>query len=301
MASDFVKDRLLELMGEGKYLCAESVVQVVAEAGGRECKDVIRAATGFCSGMSRTCAQCGAVSGAIMGIGLYAGRAEMGEDHEACYAMVQEFLARFEDRYGSTNCFELIQCDFTVPEDKERYKRENLRLECYRMVTFAAETALSILRDHGYLPEEADYIKSQLAPCGLLCGKCVAFAGGPVQKAAVELRDQLGPNFAAYAERFVGMNPVFADYPAFAGLLDFLAAGSCTGCRGQGCLFLTCKVADCAREHDADYCFECAEFPCDKHGMPDQLAAVWRANNERMRDSGAATHYRKLKGKPRYP
>jgi C_GCAxxG_C_C family probable redox protein len=301
MASDFVKDRLLELFGDNKFLCAESVVQVIAEAGGRESRDAVRAATGFCSGVSRTRGQCGAVSGAVMGIGLYAGRGEAGEDHEACYALVQELLDRFDGRYGSLNCFELIQCDFTDPDDKARYRRDNLRRDCYRMAVFAAETALSILREHGYLPEEADFVKSRLAPCGLLCGKCAAFADGPIHRASRELRDQLGPNFAAYAKRFEGMNPVFAGYPAFAELLDFLAQGSCTGCREQGCLFQACKVPDCVRAHGVDYCFECETFPCGEHGMPDRLGGVWRECNEKMRGCGVAKWYRKLKDKPRYP
>lgn len=301
MANDFVKNRLLEIFGDGKFLCAESVLQVVAEAGGRECGDAVRAATGFCSGVSRSCGPCGAVSGAIMGLGLYAGRAEPNEDHEACYALVQEFLARFDDRFGSTNCFELIGCDFADPEDQARYKREDLRRECYRMAVFAAETALSILREHGYLPEEDGFVRSRLAPCGLICGTCAAFAHGPIQRAGRELRDRIGPNFAAYAERFAPMNPVFAKYADFAALLDFLAEGSCTGCREQGCLFQACKVADCAGEHSVDYCFQCAAFPCEDHGMPDRLAVVWRKNNERMRECGPAAWYRKLKDKPRYP
>jgi hypothetical protein len=115
------------------------------------------------------------------------------------------------------------------------------------------------------------------------------------------LRDRLGPNFAAYAKRFEAMNPVFAGYPAFAELLDFLAEGTCTGCREQGCLFQACKVPGCARKHGVDYCFECEKFPCDEHGMPDRLSELWRTNNENMRERGVAKWYRELKDKPRYP
>jgi C_GCAxxG_C_C family probable redox protein len=301
MASEYVNNRIHELFGSGALLCAESVVKVIAEAGGRESDEVVRAATGFCSGASRTCGQCGAVSGAVMGIGLYAGRAEPGEDHESCYAMVQEFLARFSEQYGSINCFELIGCDFTTVEGKERYKANDLKGECCRIAVHAAESALSILREHGYLPEEDAFIRSRLAPCGLMCGKCVAFSGGPVQRLSLDLQRELGPNFSGYAQRFEGMNPVFVKYPAFAELLDFLASGSCAGCREQGCLFQACKVAPCAKEHGVTYCFECEEFPCDQHGMPERLAGIWRGNNEKMQTSGADEWFRKLKDKPRYP
>ena len=169
------------------------------------------------------------------------------------------------------------------------------------MVVYAAETALSILREHGYLAEEADHVKSRLAPCGLVCGKCAAFAGGPIQRAAKDLRDELGENFGEYAARFESMNPVFAQYPAFAELLSFLAEGSCTGCREQGCLFQTCTIADCVRTHGVDYCFECWEYPRDHHGMPGRLGEIWQRNNDRMRECGAAAWYRNIKDKPRYP
>ena len=294
-------NQVAELFGGGQLYCAETVVKLIAEAGGRDSGDAVRMATGFCSGMARTCGQCGAVSGAVMGIGLFAGRAEPGGEYEQAYAITQEFLEKFEERYSSVNCFELTRCDFTVPEDQERFKAEGGLDACVGMAAFAVETALSLLREHGYLPVEVDFVKDRLAPCGLLCGKCVAFKDGPAHRASRDLKAQLGGNFGEYAKRFEGMNPVFANYPAFAELLDFLASGSCTGCRNQGCLFQACRVAGCAREHSVDYCFQCAEFPCDRHGFPERLAGLWRSNNEKMRETGATEWFRSRNDKPRYP
>ena len=115
------------------------------------------------------------------------------------------------------------------------------------------------------------------------------------------LKTQLGDNFAAYAKRFEGMNPVFAKYAAFAELLDFLASGSCTGCRDQGCLFQSCRVTECVREQGVDYCFQCNEFPCDRHGFPERLEAIWRRNNGKMQETGPTEWFRLCKDKPRYP
>lgn len=141
----------------------------------------------------------------------------------------------------------------------------------------------------------------QLAPCGLFCGNCVAFAGSPVQRAAAGLSQGLGPNFASYAERFESMNPVFAEYPAFARVLRFLAQGSCTGCRKEGCLFRACAVPACVRTREVDFCFQCPDFPCKIHGMPGPLAERWRRNNEKMRDMGVEAYFLAFKDKPRYP
>ena len=97
------------------------------------------------------------------------------------------------------------------------------------------------------------------------------------------------------------MQPEFAGYPVFRTVLDLLSRGDCTGCRGQGCLFQACEVTRCVREQGVDFCFECAEFPCDRHGMPEPLAARWQANNERMKMIGVEAFHNNIREKPRYP
>lgn len=299
--SDQIRRRVMELFATTKLYCAETVLTILAEAGGRASADLIPLATGFCSGMGRTDGQCGAVSGAIMGIGLYAGRPGPGGDYEPAYALVQEFLARFREQFPSINCAELLDCRLGTPEGQAKFKGEKLGRKCLDYVEFAARTALDILREQGYLDTEDELARSRIAPCGLSCGSCVAYADGPVQRAAGELARHLGDNFAGYAKRFEAMSPVFAKYPEFREMLDFLAAGSCTNCRKEGCLFQACKVTACVREKGVDYCFQCDEFPCDRHGMPGMLADRWKANNVKMREIGPAAWFAGTRDKPRYP
>ncbi|BDQ34154.1 C-GCAxxG-C-C family (seleno)protein [Pseudodesulfovibrio portus] len=301
MTESELRARLDGMFRREEHLCAELVVRELAEAGGKDPQDAVRMATGFCSGLARTCGQCGAVSGAVMGMGLLAGHTAETGDYDPVYAIVQEFKENFEKEFGSTNCFGLIECDFNTAEGQQRYKEEDKREKCLDAVVFSVETALSILREHGYLAEEAVFTNSRLAPCGLVCGNCVAFEGGPVQRLSSGLKAQLGDNFAEYAKRFEGMNPVFSKYADFAELLDFLASGSCTGCREQGCLFQSCRVTECVREQGVDYCFQCGEFPCDRHGFPERLETIWRRNNNRMQETGSTEWFRLCKDKPRYP
>ena len=54
--------------------CAESVVMAIADAEGVESELLPRVATGFGGGMARTGGACGALTGAIMGVGLALGR-----------------------------------------------------------------------------------------------------------------------------------------------------------------------------------------------------------------------------------
>ncbi|MDO9509653.1 MAG: DUF3795 domain-containing protein [Thermovirgaceae bacterium] len=140
-----------------------------------------------------------------------------------------------------------------------------------------------------------------IAPCGLNCGKCLAFEGGDIRMHAQELRKLLGENFSVYADRFADMNPVFGGYEEFAALLEYLASGLCGGCRKQGCLFQSCLVQHCVRENGVDFCFECEKFPCEEHGFPEGLKKRWEANNRRIRDLGIEGYYAEVKDDPRYP
>ncbi len=139
------------------------------------------------------------------------------------------------------------------------------------------------------------------APCGLNCAKCLAFEGGGIQSHALALGELLGPGFAPYAQRFSGLEPAFKHYAEFRSLLDYFSAAPCRGCREGGCLFKECRVPGCASSHRVDFCFQCGEFPCSEHGLPERLEAVWRRNNELMRDKGLEVYWRTSANKPRYP
>jgi hypothetical protein len=154
--------------------------------------------------------------------------------------------------------------------------------------------------------EEVDEMCAELlsviAPCGLDCEKCLVFEQGEVRRHASKIIELLGSNFDGYAERFTEMNPVFKNYPGFKALLDFLSQGSCGGCRKEGCLLKACRVHTCCvKEKGVDFCFECAEFPCDRHGLPAGLREIWEKSNIQMKDQGIETFYEDLKQRPRYP
>lgn len=145
-------------------------------------------------------------------------------------------------------------------------------------------------------------IKDRLAPCGLHCGKCFAFTGGEIHDAAVKLKTYLG-NFAPYAERFtVQLDPVFANYPAFKELLDYLASATCGGCRKEKCKFYkNCKVRACALdEKRVNFCHECPEFPCDHTGLDENLYRRHVAINQKIAEIGAEQYYDEIKDTPRY-
>jgi C_GCAxxG_C_C family probable redox protein len=105
--SEQAPQRSLELFRSG-FFCAESVLLAIAESQGIQSDLIPRIATGFCSGISRSGGMCGAVSGAIMGINLVAGRNSPTESIEFSYTLTQKLINRFEKQFGSVNCCQLI-------------------------------------------------------------------------------------------------------------------------------------------------------------------------------------------------
>ncbi|MCF8033804.1 MAG: DUF3795 domain-containing protein [Desulfarculaceae bacterium] len=142
-------------------------------------------------------------------------------------------------------------------------------------------------------------ILRRLAPCGLSCAKCFAYKDGDIGRHAKELQRLLG-NFGIYAERFSAFLPEMKDYPAFGRLLDYMAGGSCAGCRKDQCLWPNCGVAACWQDKGVDFCFQCDEFPCAKTNFDPHLEKRWIAMNQRMAEVGVEQFFEETKDDPRY-
>jgi C_GCAxxG_C_C family probable redox protein len=129
------------------YFCAESVLKALAENQGIQSDLIPKIATGFCSGISRTGSMCGAVSGAIMGINLVAGRSLPSESIEFCYTLTQKLISLFEKQYGTVICRQLINCDLAT-EGGQLYFLENQLMEkCLQYARDATRMAISLIAE----------------------------------------------------------------------------------------------------------------------------------------------------------
>ena len=142
-------------------------------------------------------------------------------------------------------------------------------------------------------------IRKVLAPCGLNCAKCQAYAEGDIRKHATELRRLLG-SFDNYAKRFSAFLPVFGNYPAFKEMLAQFSEASCKGCRQGDCKYPNCGVAPCSGLKNVDFCFQCSDFPCDKSNFDPDLRQRWIAMNRRMKELGVEAYFEETKDTPRY-
>lgn len=128
----------------GGFKCGEAVLMALARRQGVE-SDVIPAiATGFGAGMGRTGNMCGAVTGAVMGLGLAHGRADAAGPIEPSYAAVGDLLRRFTSEFGSTNCVELLGCDIATHAGQQEFKDRRLFERCALFTRRSAEIAAEL-------------------------------------------------------------------------------------------------------------------------------------------------------------
>jgi C_GCAxxG_C_C family probable redox protein len=133
---------------ESGYFCAESVLMAIADSRGVSCKLVPRMATGFCSGLARTGGLCGAVGGAILALGMVAGRDATDESVDPVYELVREVLDGFGSRFGLMTCLGLTGCDLGTDEGQRQFLERKQRETCTEYVGEATRLALEALAGH---------------------------------------------------------------------------------------------------------------------------------------------------------
>jgi C_GCAxxG_C_C family probable redox protein len=96
----------------------------------------------FRAGMGRLGRTCGAVTGAFMVLGLKFTDTDAGnaESRDRICALVREFEQEYRRKNGSSICSELVGCDVSNPEERDRAARNGTFLTlCPRLVRDAAE------------------------------------------------------------------------------------------------------------------------------------------------------------------
>jgi len=133
--------RAVAVFNEG-YSCSQAILSTYGAQLGLERELAFKIASAFGGGMGRMGKTCGAVTGALMVIGLKHGLVEL-EDKKAketTYALVREFMRKFIARNGSVECKVLLGCDLSTSEGIRYAKDKNLfSIICPKLVQQAAE------------------------------------------------------------------------------------------------------------------------------------------------------------------
>ena len=134
-------ERGVALFKEG-FSCSQAVLAAYGEQFDLKQELALRVAGAFGGGMGRMGETCGAVTGAIMVVGLKFGSTTAGDlkARENAYAVVREFVHRFKGRNVSVLCRDLLDCDISTPEGMKRAKEAGLiKQTCPKFVKDAAE------------------------------------------------------------------------------------------------------------------------------------------------------------------
>lgn len=133
---------------EKGYSCAPSVLSAYSEQFGLKKELALKIACGFGGGIGRTGRTCGAVTGAVMVIGLKHGRADLNDEEfrQETYKLVKEFIDKFTALHGSVECRELIGYDLSNPAEFESARASSdVERKCRGFVHDAARILEDVL------------------------------------------------------------------------------------------------------------------------------------------------------------
>ena len=137
---------------EDGFLCSKSVLMAISRCLNIISEVIPRISTGFGAGIGGKGEVCGALTGAIMGLGLRFGRSTLeGNDDADPDWFAGELVDLFTDRFGHIRCKKLLGLDLTRPADVATY-RENCLWEtrCRELIQGAAGLAYDVLIEHSH-------------------------------------------------------------------------------------------------------------------------------------------------------
>ena len=122
-----------ELYNSGLY-CSQAVLGAFCEKYGMDKDLAFKVSCGLNSGV-RCADVCGAVSGALLVVGL-----KYGSDTSICNLKTEEYIRVFKEKNNSIICRDLLGCDISTTDGKEKAISENLfKTRCDDIVKIAAQ------------------------------------------------------------------------------------------------------------------------------------------------------------------
>jgi len=119
-------ERALKNFRDG-FNCAQAVLSAYSRELGLGQTKGYRVSQSFGGGMARMAGPCGAVTGALMVIGLKHGKTEAKDEaaKDKTYALAQEFVRRFKAKHGSMTCLGLLGHHIGTPRGMKALQKMN--------------------------------------------------------------------------------------------------------------------------------------------------------------------------------
>ena len=132
------------------FNCSQAVFTTFATENGFDEKLALKLATNF-GGGGRKGEMCGAVSGALMTLGLLAGHNDENDSASKAkaYALSEEFMDRFIEKNGTVVCRKLLGYDLSKPEDMATIKEKGLfKTTCAELIRCSADILDKMIAKH---------------------------------------------------------------------------------------------------------------------------------------------------------
>jgi C_GCAxxG_C_C family probable redox protein len=128
-----------------RFNCAQSVFAACGSGEGLSEEMCLTLAGPFGGGMGRMGETCGAVTGALLALGMRHGQGMATDPAQArgpLYARVAAFVDAFRECHGGLTCRELTGCDLRTPEGQEQFKARDLHHTLCRTLVASAANLL---------------------------------------------------------------------------------------------------------------------------------------------------------------
>ena len=140
-ASIYTKEEIAAKFANGGQ-CAQCTLVPWADALGYGEDELMHMAAAFAGGMFRG-DTCGAVTGALMALGL-----AYGDDPALVAEKTAQFQAAFVERFGGTACRDILGFDFSRPGELEAARESGRMLtDCAGFVRYASELLQELMAD----------------------------------------------------------------------------------------------------------------------------------------------------------
>ncbi len=130
------------------FSCAQSVFSAFAEQFGIAADLALHLPAPFGGGLARQGETCGALSGALMILGLRYGQ-DRPEGKEEMYRITREFMDGFKGRHGALRCSDILGFDISTPQGMQAAREKNVfATMCPLIVDETAKALERYLNEH---------------------------------------------------------------------------------------------------------------------------------------------------------
>jgi C_GCAxxG_C_C family probable redox protein len=112
---------------------------------GIESELIPRIGTAIGAGVGLNGLLCGSISSVAMLIGIRYGRSGPEENPQPVWALIDEYLTAFKDKFGAVNCRQLTGLNLKTPEGLKQYFERVHDYECTERLKFAVDKGVEIL------------------------------------------------------------------------------------------------------------------------------------------------------------